>query len=109
MILRSLCLCHVMLASVEPVLFLVTTTLMHVTVLWLLLHILFLKSQLNYSQIEKEAFSIIFGLKRFHQFLAARLFTIITDHRPLFSIFAPDKPVPIHTACSSTTDMLSCQ
>jgi len=69
----------------------------------------FLKSQLNYSQIEKEAFSIIFGLKRFHQFLAARLFTIITDHRPLFSIFAPDKPVPIHTACSSTTDMLSCQ
>ena len=58
----------------------------------------FSKSQLNYSQIEKEAFSIVFGLKRFHQFLAGRSFTIITDHRPLLSLFAPDKPAPVHTA-----------
>ena len=58
----------------------------------------FSKSQLNYSQIEKEAFSIIFGLKRFHQFLAGRSFTIITDHRPLLTLLAPDKPAPMHTA-----------
>ena len=55
-------------------------------------------SQKNYSQLEKEAFSIIFGLKRFHQFLAGRSFTIITDHRPLLSLLAPDKPAPMHTA-----------
>jgi len=56
-------------------------------------------SQRNYSKIEKEAaFSIIFGLKRFHQFLAGRCFTIITDHRPLLSLFAPDKAVPMHAA-----------
>jgi len=55
-------------------------------------------SQRNYSQIEKEAFSIIFSLKRFHQFLTGRCFTIITDDRPLLSLFAPDKAVPMHTA-----------
>jgi len=54
--------------------------------------------QKNYSQLEKEAFSIIFGLKRFHQFLAGRAFTIITDHRPLLSLLAPDKSAPMHTA-----------
>ena len=51
-------------------------------------------SQKSYSQIEKEAFSIVFGLKRFHQFLYGRSFVIITDHQPLLSFFAPDRPVP---------------
>ena len=40
-------------------------------------------AQKNYSQLDKEAFAIIFGLKRFHQFLAGHEFTIITDHKPL--------------------------
>ena len=58
----------------------------------------FTKCQFNYSQLEKEAFSIIFALKKFHQFLAGLSFTIITDHRPLLSLFAPDKSAPVHTA-----------
>ena len=33
-------------------------------------------AQQNYSQLEKEAFSIIFGLKRFRQYLYGRSFTI---------------------------------
>jgi hypothetical protein len=56
------------------------------------------KAQRNYSQLDKEAFSIIFGLKRFHQFLYGRSFTIITDHKPLHTLFSPTKPVPVHCA-----------
>ena len=50
------------------------------------------KCQRNYSQLDKEAFSIIFCLKRFHQFL------YITDHKPLLQLLGEPKPVPVHTA-----------
>ena len=48
----------------------------------------------KYSQLDKEGLAIIFGIKRFHQYLAGRTFTIHTDHRPLQHILAEDKPVP---------------
>jgi len=50
-------------------------------------------AQQNYYQLEKEAFSIIFGLKRFWQYLYGRPFTILTDHRPLLTLLGPQKPV----------------
>ena len=56
------------------------------------------KSQKNYSQLDKEAFSIIFGLKRFHQFLYGRPFKIITDHKPLLELLGAHRPVPAHVA-----------
>lgn len=55
-------------------------------------------AQKSYSQLDKEAFSIIFCLKKFHQFIYGRKFTIITDHRPLLHILGETKPVPSHTA-----------
>ena len=55
-------------------------------------------AQQNYSQLEKEAFSIIFGLKRFRQYLYGRSFTILTDHRPLLTLLGPQRPVPAHAA-----------
>lgn len=48
----------------------------------------------RYGQIDKEALAIIFGLTKFHEFLAGRDFCIITDHKPLVGLFNPEKPIP---------------
>ena len=37
----------------------------------------------KYTQIEKEDFAIVFGVKRFHQYLFGRQFIIMSDHKPL--------------------------
>ena len=48
----------------------------------------------KYSQIHKEALAIIFGLRKFHQFLYGRRFILVTDHKPLISLFSADKETP---------------
>ena len=48
----------------------------------------------KYSQLDKEATAIMFGIQKFHNYLMGRSFTIVTDHKPLVSIFDPKKPIP---------------
>ena len=47
-----------------------------------------------YTQVEKEALSLVFGIKRFYQFLYGRHFMLVTDHKPLTAILGPKNGVP---------------
>ena len=49
----------------------------------------------NYSQLEKEALAIIFGIKRFHQYIDGRKFQVVSDHKPLMSILDAHKGIHV--------------
>lgn len=55
-------------------------------------------TQKKYSQMDKEAYAIIFAIKKFYQYLFGNHFTLHTDHRPLTQIFALGKALPAHSA-----------
>ncbi len=53
-----------------------------------------LPSEKNYSQIEKEGLSLVFGLAKFHTYLYERRFVLVTDHKLLTTIFGHEKGIP---------------
>ena len=52
-------------------------------------------TQKRYPQIRKEALSINYALKKFHQLLNGRKFIPVTDHKPLSSMFGPNTDTPV--------------
>ena len=53
----------------------------------------------NYSQLNKEALSIICVVKRFYQYIYGSKIKILTDHKPLIGMFCQNKVIP-HMASS---------
>ncbi|CAC5359992.1 unnamed protein product [Mytilus coruscus] len=52
----------------------------------------------NYSQIERGALAIIFGITSFLQYLYGRKFTLITDNKPLSLLLGPKTGIPMLAA-----------
>ena len=52
----------------------------------------------NYSQIEREALSLMFEISKFHKYLYGRKVELETDHKPLVAIFGNSKSVSQLTA-----------
>ena len=48
----------------------------------------------KYSQLMKEGLAVIFGVKKFRQYLLGRSFTIVSDHKPLQYLFNESRVTP---------------
>ena len=51
------------------------------------------KAERNYSQLEKEGLSCVFGVKHFYSYFFGHPFKLITDHKPLLGLFGESKPI----------------
>ena len=48
----------------------------------------------NYSQIDREALALVFGVTKFKYYLRGRNFELRTDHKPLLGLFGKSKSIP---------------
>ena len=59
-------------------------------------------TEVNYAQIEKEMYAILFGAKKFYQYVYGRHVIVQTDHKPLVAI----KKKPLHAVPARLQRML---
>lgn len=52
------------------------------------------KAEQNFAQIEREALSIVFGIRKFHHYQYRWKFFLRTDYRSLAMILSPCKAIP---------------
>ena len=48
----------------------------------------------NYAQVEMEALSLVFGVRKFHQYLYGWKFVMVTDHKSLLALLELKKGIP---------------
>ena len=53
------------------------------------------KAEQNHSQIEREAPEYYLGYQEVNLYLCLNKFILVTDHKPLTTLFNPDKPLPV--------------
>ncbi|XP_061715536.1 uncharacterized protein K02A2.6-like [Cydia pomonella] len=51
-------------------------------------------AETKYSVIDREALAILFGIKKFDQYLRGTKFTLLTDHKPLIHILGSQRNLP---------------
>jgi transposase InsO family protein len=56
------------------------------------------KTEMNYSQLDREALAIVFALKKFYYYIYGRKFTLFTDNRPLTHILNENSKLPAMTS-----------
>ena len=56
------------------------------------------QAEKGYSQIGKEGLACILEITKFHTYLYERTFQLVTDHKPLITIFNEQKATPTQAA-----------
>ncbi|XP_037874317.1 uncharacterized protein LOC119630090 [Bombyx mori] len=64
-------------------------------------------AELNYSQLDKEALAIMFGVTKHHQYLYGRRFVLRSDHKALSYILGKNKEI-LSTALQGANQQLLC-
>ena len=47
----------------------------------------------KYSQLNKKALALVFGVDKFHKYVFGQLFTLTTNHKPLLGLFQEGKAI----------------
>ena len=55
-------------------------------------------AQWNYSQLEREALALVFGVQHFHSYVFGHHFKQVTDHQPLLALLHEHRPMSVQAS-----------